>query len=150
MVHHQGIAQVVDVLRSTRKVQVFLQMVKLLILAAKFLFQEILNSFYVMVCGLFDILDSLAILFVEILKDGVKVRVLRLNEPNSLSVLRHNLFGKEPLVPLQLNKHTIPHQRKLTEVWSKLCNLFCISAVNGRYRSKCGRKGPSLYFCKHI
>ena len=134
MVHHQSVAEVVDVLRGAREMQILFEIAEFFSILVKFLLKIVFNGLDIMICGLLDLFNTFTIFFFKLLEYPIKKCLLTFDEVYLLGILRNNLLFKENLIPLKLDIHSVSHKGPFTVIWSKLIDLFGVSPIKWRNR----------------
>lgn len=125
---HEWIAQIIDILWSTREMKIFFKIGKLFIFVELF-FKEVFNSFYVVVSCFFDFFYSLTVFTWEISEDIVeKLSVLiKLRR-----ILANDFFFEKKFEPFELYIYSVFLEGVFAEVWSENVNFWSISSVDWR------------------
>eukprot|EP00962_Isochrysis_galbana_P006308 scaffold1704_cov100-Isochrysis_galbana.AAC.1 len=134
---HQRVRQVVDVLRRAGKVDELDRRSQLRwrrVGRGDLILQVVLNGLDVVVGGALDLLHTLRLGHVEVVRDGLQRRHGRRVEPGQL---RHDGLGREPQQPGNLNGDTPLDERVLREVLPQRRRLVRVPTVDRADRRKC-------------
>ena len=134
---HQGMGEVVNVLRGTGEMDEFTDCLQLDI-TGDLLLEEILHRLDVVVGGPLDVLDPLGIFFGEIRDDTFQDVVGVLAQRRHLGYPR---MVRQGLQPAYLHQYAMVDQTVFTEDGAQICALAAVAAVDG---GDCG-KGRELH-----
>ena len=107
MMEHEGVRKVINILRGAREMQVFLEVAQASFVLIELLFEEVLNSFDVMVGDGLNLLNSSSISDRKIFEDLVHESFLALDKSDVTGILCYDLFSEEFLEPLKLDENTV-------------------------------------------
>ena len=105
-----------------------------LIVAGNFFFQEILNSFHVMIGSALDVFNALGIFHIKIISNAIKYIVGVLGKFWNFCDL--SMRGKR-LQPANLDNYPVMNEAILTENGTEGFSFAAITAINGGNRRKC-------------